>query len=368
VIVENDRRIRVLNLSDLYATEYSYPNNVTYYMQVDSALTNALTQVTVETIPILSIASGSHGEMLSTDSLATFQALMTSNSFEIQTFDILTEDIPENTSIIFLPTPTTDYTDEELAKLDAFLDETKEGYRSVWVSFDAAQPSLPNFSAFLAEWGLEVPGQVIITDKQENRVSSKNKSYIISNLTENLDIGGEGDYGYFVTPQSRPINLLFDANDSIATYALAQTSEEAILNTVEEFIEDTEEKDQENEKEDKQGSVQTTVAIGRKSEKINGTYYDKSVVAFGSSIAFTSPYLSSNTFGNATYFVDLARYTCGVSDSSIGVTTKQVETNTLDITITTGARNAIGIGLFVIVIPLALIIAGVVVYLKRRHL
>lgn len=36
-------------------------------------------------------------------------------------FNILTEDVPENTQLLFLPTPNTDYTDEELSKLDAFL-------------------------------------------------------------------------------------------------------------------------------------------------------------------------------------------------------------------------------------------------------
>ena len=355
VIVENDRRIRVLGLSDLYATEYDNYYNATHYMQVDSALTNALTQVTVESIPIISIASGSHQEMLSSDSLATFQTLLSSNNFEFQTFDLLTEEIPENTSILFLPTPASDYTDEELVKLDAFLDETKEGYRSVWVSFHATQSDLPKLSSFLAEWGLASPTQVV-KDSDTSHLIAPDASYLISNITENLNIGGEGDYNYFATPQCRPIELLFDANDSIVTYSLAETYDTAYLESTTGNTTNTSDP-----------GVQTTVAIGKRSEKINGTYYDKSVVAFGSSLTFTS-YLSSTTFGNAKYLVDLAKYTTGTSDSSIGVSTKQVETQTYDITITTAARNVIGIGLFTIAIPLSLIIVGIVVYLKRRHL
>ena len=359
VIVENDRRIRVLGLTDLYAQETDYSTySQKYYLQVDSALTNALTQVTVDSIPVVSVATGSHGEML-TDALSTFENLLSSNSFDIKTFDILTEEIPEDTAILILPTPTSDYTSEELAKLDIYLDSSVEGNRSLWVTFHATQPDLPNLSSFLSEWGLEVPAQQVIKENDTSHLVAPDYTYLISELTSNLSLGtsSDEDYGYFVTAQCRPINLLFTGRDSISTYALAQTYDTAYLESADGSTTNT-----------SKPGVQTTVGMAVKMEKVGGVYYNKSVAAFGSSITFTSNYLSSTAFGNSKYLVDLARYATGTTDSSVGVMTKQIETNVNDISITTAARDIIGIGVFAIAIPLALILAGVIVYLKRRHL
>ena len=161
VLVENERRIRVLGITDLYSyTQDQTTGAATYYMQVDSALASALMQVTAENVPVVSIAAGSHSEMLA-NGLSSFKTLMENNQFEIKTFDPMTEEVPEDTQIVMLPTPSTDYTAEELAKLDAFLDDNTEGNRSLWVTFHPSQIDLPNLSAFLEEWGLEVPTEVI---------------------------------------------------------------------------------------------------------------------------------------------------------------------------------------------------------------
>ena len=59
VIVENERRVRVLGLNDLYAQSMDqYTGQTSYRIQVDSALTSALMQVTAEDVPVVSIAAG----------------------------------------------------------------------------------------------------------------------------------------------------------------------------------------------------------------------------------------------------------------------------------------------------------------------
>ena len=112
----------------------------------------------------------------------------------------------------------------------------------------------------------------------------------------------------------------------------------------------------------------TTLAVSQKVTKISDIDYSKNVVVFGSSAMFVSSYLSSSTFGNSEYIVDLARFCAGIKDADTGVYIDKPAVNTYDISITSGARNFFGVGVFTILIPLAIIVAGLCVYLRRRHL
>ena len=61
--------------------------------------------------------------------------MMESQNFQVVTFDMLTEEIPEDTQVLMIATPTTDYSAEEMDKLRTFLnDETREEPVSVMVT------------------------------------------------------------------------------------------------------------------------------------------------------------------------------------------------------------------------------------------
>ena len=361
VILENARRIRVLGIGDFFTSEYDSNYTPTYYMQTGGTLTTALMQVQAAEIPKIAVATGGHSEMLSGNLLTGLQDLMESNNFEFQQFDILTEEIPEDASILLLPTPMTDYTQTELEKMDAFLAESQAKNRSLWVTCDPRQQELPNFSAFLAEWGIELQENAIIVETDPAHRTANFGTYFISDLTGDLELGGTkqaNQYGYFFTPECRAINLLYEFNSNNSTYSLARTTSNAY--TQDPFAEEAEEP--------QNYGMFTTLAVSQKVTKISDIDYSKNVVVFGSSAMFVSSYLSSSTFGNSEYIVDLARFCAGIKDADTGVYIDKTAVNTYDISITSGARNFFGVGVFTILIPLAIIVAGLCVYLRRRHL
>ena len=367
VILENARRIRVLGIGDFFSSEYSSDyTSVTYYMHAGPALTTGLMQVQAAEIPKVAVAVGGHSELLA-NYLDTIQELLESNNFDYQKFDILTEDIPEDTSILLLPTPMTDYTQTELEKMDAFLAESIAKNRAIWVTCDPTQPTLPNFASFLAEWGIELPDSSIIVETDSAHMLTNYGTYIISDLTGDVDIGGikaADKYGYFFTPVCRPINLLYSYNANNSTFVISSTSSMAYVESLEALSEEGQTESEGNY----DYRTYTTVALSQKVNKISDVNYNKNLVVFGSSGMFTGGYLTSSTFGNAEYVVDLARYCAGISDSGVGVYQDKTEVNTYDISITSGARNFFGVGVFTILIPLAIIVAGIFVYLRRRHL
>ena len=303
VILESEYRVKVLNLSDLFL--YGVEQNtgeVKYFEQVDGALASGLRQVSAKEVPTIAIAVGSHAEMLK-DSLGAFRQLMENNQFNCKTFDPLREQIPKEAKIVLLPTPTSDYTRDELRKLDEFLEEDIREDRSIWFVCHPSQPALPALSGFLEEWGVRVL-RGVLTETNADHVLDANPIYLLSDVPEENVIGEETTYPFLATPASCALEPVFAANSGIATRVLAATSEGSVLQAVD-GASDTE-----------ATGVQKSHQTVMLAEKIlDADQTGKRVIVFGSSTMFLDAYLSGNTFDNGTFLVDTARYAAGVSDS-----------------------------------------------------
>lgn len=88
----------------------------------------------------------------------------------------------------------------------------------------------------------------------------------------------------------------------------------------------------------------------------------------GSSHMLLSTYLNTSAFSNGQYFSDLLRYSTDTTDVNNTVYSPRVETGAQDMTATTSVVNFLGLGVFTITIPVAILLAGLVIYFKRRHL
>src|SRR5699024_308488 len=85
---------------------------------------SAVSSVNADTLPLAVFDTG-HNEMMDT---TLYKNLLTSNNFETQEINLLTDEIPENAQLFVLATPATDYTPDEIEKLEAFLND-EEGVR-----------------------------------------------------------------------------------------------------------------------------------------------------------------------------------------------------------------------------------------------
>src|SRR5699024_1741347 len=54
--------------------------------------------------------------------LSYFQTLLEANGYTVESIDITKEEIPEETTVAVIPAPQTDYLDDEIEKIDSFLD------------------------------------------------------------------------------------------------------------------------------------------------------------------------------------------------------------------------------------------------------
>jgi hypothetical protein len=351
VLVKTEKRHKLLTASDLFTVRN---NQSTYqtetYSKVDSALAGALEIVNLETMPVVTMATG-HGELLTDDVLGSFEELLETQNFEVKSIDFLTEEIPEETQLLMIPTPSTDYAEEEIQKLREYIDdETHSGQRSLLVTCHASQGSLPRLQSFLEEWGIQV-GEGVVAETDSSRVALRNAGYVLVDPSENLL--NENTYNPLVSAASRPLSLLFEANgDVVMTESLWTTAASAYVAT-----EDMTEADIAT----LETSQQSVACIAEKRPRVDGEEARRSLVVFGSSYVFTDTFMNTTAFGDKNYVSDLLGYCTGTDGSQVSVSTQQVPTNTLDVAASVSTVNPVGL-------PLAILIAGLVIFLKRRHL
>lgn len=369
VLVESSRRYKTLTPGDLFSisTNYSYDANYqpqyeyTYSSTADSAIANALYLTNLETVPLVAVATG-HDELLTSVSsssgsspISGFYELLEDNNYEVKEFNILTEEIPENADVVLIPTPSTDYTADELTKLDAFLSEQGEKSHTVMVTFYPTQGELPNLTAFLEEWGILVgdAGTMVLETNTANQYGSSATIFAeyVANDGIRMDTGA---YNNLLMPYSVPVTLDEETTDYRSTYVLVQGSETTYASNKEEANPET--------------GATPIIVLSQDQWTVKNELYSANVIAIGNSLMFMSDYVNNSTFSNGTYLLDLFAFATDSSDLASGLTTTKIQTYALDVTASDAQLNFFGIGVFTIGIPAVVLLVGLVVFLRRRHL
>lgn len=353
VLVRTEKRYRVVSSGDLFPSKYDENYNVIQYTNINGALASALSAVNADEMPLVAFDTG-HSEMLDGSS---FKSLLTDNNFDTVDFNLMTDEIPENTQIVVLAVPATDLAESEVEKLNAYLNDTSSALdRSLMLICYPGQGELPTLNSYLGEWGMSVTPSMVIEGDASCYVQSPDS--IIATVSDSVDLDGDGSYGYILSPQTNPIELLWESRNSVQTFPLLTSSSQAYLYDVATQEEKTEET-----------GTYNLAALGLKAVKSDeGSYYNATVIVAGSPYLFNSSFTGSSTYGNGSYLRDLAQYATGTTGSSTAIYSTPTESITYDITMSSAMTLSVGFIAFAIVIPLAFVVAGIVVFVRRRHL
>lgn len=351
ILMVSSLRHRVLGVGDLFIQQQNVATGAyTFYSQADSVLANGLSYVSMEEVPLITVATG-HGEMLETSVRTAFDSVVEENAFEVREIQFMTQEIPEDTSILFLPTPTTDYTEEEIEKIKKFLaDDTDVKPHTVLFTAYPAQGRITGLQTFLEEWGVSVDeGTVFETDDSRMFLTSPNTIFVKNNDT----LLADGTYSYLLAPVASPLRILFDSNDGIYVFPLLSTADTAMVMQEDSAAEET--------------ASQIIAAYSYREIQAGGKTTYRNLITLGSSMALTSPYINSDSFGNKEWICDLLRLTTNTK-SNTAVIPRQTALAVMDITASKQTIDIVGMGIFTIAIPLCILAAGLVIYRKRRNL
>ena len=355
IIIKSDKRHKVLAISDLYKSSQDSYGNTTYVSNIEYAIGNAMLAVNVDKLPIVGVVTG-HGE--TTPSVLT--SLLSDNNFEIQTVDLmLSQPIDSSIDVIVINAPTGDYTPEQIQILEDFLINEEKYGKNIVVMLSPMQDTsdMPNFKAFMADWGIGVQesGSIVM--------ESDNSHYVGNALTPLLQFGEEtifDDYsnGVAIAYAVAPIEVLWDSHSGIAVSTVLSTYDSTYSVSTED-IGTYEPKDEDK----KSYPVMTISAKG-----VSGSTITYSRVITLASTEMFNYYTQYGSAKNSDCAVTLFRFLSGTTGDENKVYISPTKLTTSDFTVSSSMVNMVGMTIFMILVPLLVLAVGLIVWLRRRHL
>lgn len=346
LIVETEKRYKVIPYSDIYETEidYStYSQNVTGY-DGEGQLTSAIAYCTSDDMPKVYIITG-HNEY-NFDS--GFTGALEKENIDYETISLMEHDaVPEDAECIIIHAPEKDFSEDDANKVIDYLNKGGKAF----ITTEYVEENQPNFERILSEFGLTIQKGYAVDNSTENYYQTP--IYLLPNVEYSDETTGlTGTHTYVFAPYAQGIAVPDVDVDQMTYTKLLTTSENSLIKT-----------DVRNtttfEKED--GDIDGPVCIGVKAEK---TFDSGSAVlyVFSSAQIFTDSADNAVAGNNKILFSNIMS-TVASHEISVSVPVKSYDLESL-----TASSKEVYIfeTIVVILVPLALLITGFVIWLKRR--
>ena len=350
IVVSCEDRYRVLGLTDILTLDMQ--TGYVSGLSLENAVTSSIMVVSNANPTKVTLLTGVNG-----GDVSGLTTLLTNNGYKLETTDILTGEISEDTEILILVSPMNDLPENALKKIDAYLDDSSKYKRNFYYFADPSQPALPNIEAFLAEWGIAVENSMV-AETNQNLIYNNNIFFITQNFADGFygdKLGNTDGYMYFV--QYRPVKQLFEENSNRSTKVLLSSYPSAIAVP---FDADENWQYTENDMKSYPSIVMGERVMFDSDTSVQTT---SNVVVFGSATVADSTFTTQSLFKNAEYLTVMSNELCGRDDVNV-VAPKTTGIKTLGIS--SAHRNVIVV-IFQYVLPILIVVLGIVVWLRRRN-
>lgn len=358
IVISCGNRIKVISVNDLFNTELNY-QTFSYNIvssKAEQVLTSAIMYVT-DPSPKTAVILEAEAAGI-TDS--TISKLLEDDGFDVTTVDPMTADLPYDADLIVVNAPVNDFSEELVDKLYNYLENGGNYGKNMIYLANYAQKSTANIDAFLAEWGIEV-GSGVVGETNNNNLASGTTLYAMRNFI------AENDYSTDVSQLSlpvisynaRPVNLLFDNRSNVSTTALLTTEDTAFILTdeMQELAQSGVEPEIVN------GSYNTMALSSKYTFDSDNNQVTSNLLVYGSSDMLDAGLTGTTYYNNGDYFVSIVNTMVG-KNSGITIVAKDLSAATFD---TDVAKATTAFWVFIILIPAAILITGIVIWLRRRH-
>ena len=353
VVNETNGRSRYIPYSDMLIEEYGIDyTTYQYYSEVtgldmEGQLNSAIGYVTSDDLPAVYVASG-HGMQ---DLGTTVASMLEKSNFQVNygdnSLDFLTaSEIPEDCDVLFIQTPETDFTSEEVAVLKDYMN--KGGKVILVASYLNAEH--PNLLGFMKEYGLELSGGIILEGSSRNYMQAP---YVLLPKTVAHDIlDGISDSKYLIAQHSTPIVYAEEVASNLTQSAFLTTSSSAYEKGV-----DAQSLYQE------EGDASGTFNIG---VTVEDTDSGAELTVYSSYYMFNEAYAGGSTFANIDLLINNINILADVESNTVAVRTINL-TEDSTLVLTDAQINMWGL-ITVVLLPLAFLAYGIahVVY-RRKH-
>lgn len=362
VIIQGKYHYRVLDLQSFFTLD---ENGKYYSFNGEYRFTTAMLQSSISEPQVVSITYG-HGEPVEqnggialTSDLAGVVSIFGSAGFEIKTVDLRREEIDPRTEILVCYDPKTDFESSEIDKISEYLDN----HNSLMVFVDSETEELKELKSYMSDsWGIDYKPLHKITDETHslgsvNVINAKypefdgedaknTAAYMINKTVKETD-------GVFTTAMPNSVELFKRdgiTQDNFAVETVLSTFDTAYSSTV--FGKETE------------GEIPLMLLSSKFDYGENNVSEYSYVMLVGSTEFANTQNLTKGSYGNDRVLLATARVFAvnrvapDVADKPFGSTALTIETGT--------ARTLSW--LICTILPGAVLIMGMVVFFRRRHL
>ncbi len=348
LIVESGKRFKIIPASDLFNFDYSnpYQPSVTS-LAVEQRVTGAIMFVKSGKIPVIYALEG-HGEQ--SLPMEIRKQLETEN-YELKSVNLYTASIPDDINILLVNSPQRDLTMTEVDKIREFLGNKG---RAIFL-VDLLRNELPNFQTLLRSYGVAIQ-PIAIVEGDNNHYIQNNPLWLQPEMgTHQIIEPLVSDKMPVIMPVAQGIKILDVKRRSLNIEPLLTTSAAAWGKTDLNTTSLTKTKD------DLKGPFNVAVAITDESANPEGG--DSRIVVVGNGMFLASDLINSIP-GNANFLMNSFSW---LQDQKVNLAIKPKSLLTMRLNINF-FQSLLLSGIVVILIPLGILCAGLVVWLRRRHL
>lgn len=346
VIVETDKRSKVINYSDMYETEINYSTysqSVTGY-DGEGQLTSAISYCISDDMPKIYFIAG-HNEYTFDSG---FLSALEKENIDYETISLMEYDVvPEDAQCLIIHAPETDFSSDDADKVIEYLNN---GGRVIMTA-EYVTEAQPNCDRILSEFGLTLQRGMVA----ENDTSRYYQTplYLLPNIAYADETSGiTGQYSYIMSPFAQAVIVPEDEVEGMTYTELLTTSDKAVLKSGEKQI-GTYEKEE--------GDLEGPFCIGVKAERELdsgvGTLY-----VFTSAQMFTDYYDSAVAGNNKLLFSNIMGAIAN-HEVSVSIPVKSYELEMLTVPAQIAYVYRI---VFMLLVPLGLLAAGLVIWIVRR--
>lgn len=354
---EKVERFQVLDTEDTFtvdSTTYaSYGISLITANRIETAVTSAIYSVTSDSSFKVALITANGGKQI--DNL---QSVMEMNNYEFTVVDsLLGYEIPKDTDLVIISAPNMDYSEQELKIIDSYLNIDEGDSRALMYIGNADRSNLPNLNEFVDEWGYVVtPDHTVVETNNSNAYYS---SY-------NLGLKMKEDNGYIDELDEKNYMFISNLNTPIKSKELSNRTVTTVLEIPETAVA------RPNDADDSwtSGSAQKGPYVGLGVTKAaqydsNNNLVSASFIMLNSSDFITSMFNSYAEVGNIDAILTTIDNVVGREDAGISFDSRTFKTTSFS-TPSNEATIIVRI-IFIGIIPAAILICGIVVWIRRRR-
>lgn len=351
IIVSCGDKYRILDQYDIFNVK-SYYSTYSYIAssKAEEAFDGAILAVTSTESTKLAIVEDN-----STEDFTYFKNILEQNNYELVSVKLEQEDIPKDAKMLIVFTPEKDFSKTAAKKIRTYLENNKEYGKNMLYIPSSKTYKTPNLDEVLSDWGITV-GDGLAYELESSSVYGRNMydgilCYMGSNaFTSKFD----DNSAPVISSYARPITL----DSKAETQSLLQYSSKSGVCPSDA-----------DDSYDFTGNAKGNIIIA--GYGVNGIFANdkkssdkiSTVFVFGSSTMFEKTILAS-TYSDQKYILAMLSESCGRVDQEITVEAKEL--TQYDVQIDNNSASVIGLVCYV-GLPIAVICAGLIVFVKRRN-